>query len=170
MIYGFFPSRFLVWRWEGLTERKPANCSPRPSSSTEECLSLTSSLSANCKLEHIIWPHPHAHSFLHIVRVRGSPSHNVWQHANVSIWVTDPQCLILPLPPFLLYPSFPTMLKDMFLFLPYVSNCDFSDHLSFSCWNKFQGSALISHSLPLYIVSINNPTHGLPLTTALNSS
>lgn len=37
---------------------------------------------------------------------------------NMSIWVTDPQCLILPLPSFLLYPSFPIMLKDMLLFIP----------------------------------------------------
>lgn len=62
---------------------------------------------------------------------------------NMATW-TDPQCLILPLSPFLLYPSFPTMLKDMFLFLPYdVSNGNFSNHFSFSHWNKFQGSALI---------------------------
>lgn len=141
-----FSSQFLMWRWEGLTERKPANYSPRPSSRTEECLSLTLSLSANelCKRERIIWPHPQARSFLHKVRVRGSPSHNAWQHGNVSIWVTDLQCLILSLPPFLPYPSFPTVLNDMFLFLPYdVSNGNFSDHFSFSHWNKFQGSSLI---------------------------
>lgn len=117
-----------------------------PQAAQKNVWALTRSLSANqlCKRERIIWPHPHARSFLHKVRVRGSPSHNVWQHGNVSIWVTDPQCLILPLSPFLLYPSFPTMLKDMFLFLPYdVSNGNFSDHFSFSHWNKFQGSALI---------------------------